>query len=173
MWRRCGPRPKPRPGLSSSVRAAGSAACAGSTAAPAAPPARLVPARQEITYVEPEEAEVVEAELAEIGDRVGRQVAQDMRGTEDIAAHTRQLGEEVDQADDKLEARLHEVFDHQLGRLKKSATDHAAQSASASAAADRLSGFTAGSIADLLLKSENVRNAIILGEILKRPDERW
>jgi hypothetical protein len=130
-------------------------------------PARLVPARSELSVQEPAQAEIVDAELADSGERVGRQVARDMRGTEQIASHARQLGDEVDQADEKLEAHLHQVFDHQLGRLKKTATDQAAPAASA---AKRL-GFTAGSIADLLHSPENLRNAIILGEILKRPEE--
>ena len=47
-------------------------------------------------------------------------------GRQEIAEHTRHLGEEVDLADDKLEAHLHQTFDHQLGRLKKTASDTAA-----------------------------------------------
>jgi len=132
------------------------------------PPARLVPAREESPYELVTEAEVVDAELAEQGERVGRQVTRDMRGTEDIAEHTRHLGEVVDQADDKLEAHLHQVFDHQLGRLKKSATDVAAVSASDAAA--KRTGFTAINIAQMLLTPDNIRNAMVLGEILKRPD---
>src|SRR5687768_13678352 len=85
------------------------------------PPQRLVPARQDVTYVEPAEAEVIEAE-----DRTqdfSRRVAHDLRGSEQIAEHSRRLGEEVDLADDKLAARLHQVFDHDVGRLKKTASE--------------------------------------------------
>lgn len=115
----------------------------------------------------PVAAEIVEAELAETADGVARHVSEHLRGTEQIAEHTRHLGEEVDQADDKLAAHLHQVFDHQVGRLKKSATDVAAE-----AAADaQRTGITAGNIAGMLLSPQSVRNAIILGEILKRPEE--
>jgi len=132
------------------------------------PPPSFSPPPQNLDYPSPVEAEVVDAELAETGDAVARHVSQHMRGHEEIAEHTRHLGEEVDRADDKLEAHLHEVFDHQVGRLRKSATDFAA----AAASDVKRTGFTAGSIAGMLLSPDNLRNAIILGEILKRPDER-
>ena len=134
------------------------------------PPARLVPARQqEPAYPEIADAEVVDAELADSGERVGRQVARDLSGSAQIAEHTRQLGAEVDKADDKMAAHLHQVFDHQLGNLKKSATDQAAPAASAA----KRTGFTAGSIVDMLTSPDSVCNAIILGEILRRPYDRW
>ena len=119
--------------------------------------------------VQPVEAEVVEAELAEQPDRLGRGVAQHMRGTQEIAEHTRHLGEEVDQADDKLEAHLHKVFDHKLGDLKKSTLEAAAVSPSQASRDGALPG--AASIARLLVDPQNVRNAIILAEILRRPDD--
>jgi hypothetical protein len=121
--------------------------------------------------LQPVEAEVVDAELAEQPDRLGRGVAQHMRGTQEIAEHTRHLGEEVDQADDKLEARLHQVFDHKLGDLKKSTLEAAAVSPSQATRDAALPG--AASIANLLIDPQNVRNAIILAEILRRPDESW
>src|SRR5262245_21385959 len=83
------------------------------------PPPRLVPVRETAAYEEPAEAQVVDAELAESSDRLARRVAGDFRGTEAMAEHARRLGEQVDAADDKLEAHLHQVFDHRLGRLKE------------------------------------------------------
>jgi hypothetical protein len=134
----------------------------------APPPARLAPARQEPTHLEPVPAEVVDAELAEIGDSVGRHVAQHLRGPEEIAERTRHLGEEVDLADDKLEAHLHQVFDHQLGRLKKSTLE-----AGAAGPKEPPPEFSLGQIMRLLRSSESIRNAIVMSEILRRPDERW
>ena len=124
---------------------------------------------QPVQPLQPVEAEVVDAELAEQPDRLGRGVAQHMRGTQEIAEHTRHLGEEVDQADDKLEAHLHQVFDHKLGDLKKSTLEAAAVSPSQASREGPLPG--AASIAHLLVDPQNVRNAIILAEILRRPDE--
>src|SRR5690349_8684591 len=62
---------------------------------PTPPPPRLAPAP---VVVEPVPAEIVDAELADRSDRVGRRVAEDLRGTEQIADHTRQLGADVDAA---------------------------------------------------------------------------
>ena len=132
------------------------------------PPSTFSSAPQSLDYPSPVEAEVVDAELAETGDGVTRHVTEHLRGTEQIAEHTRHFGEVVDRADDKLEAHLHQVFDHQVGRLRKSATDVAA----AAASDVKRTGFTAGSIAGMLQSPDNIRNAIILGEILRRPDDR-
>ena len=129
------------------------------------PPARLVPARQEAAPLQPVQAEVVEAELAENGNRVARQVATDLRGTEQIAEHVRHLGEEVDAADDKLKAHLHQVFDHQLGRLKKSTLE-----AGAAAYKEPAPEFSLGQIMRLLRSSDSIRDAIVMSEILHRPD---
>jgi hypothetical protein len=128
-------------------------------------PTRLVPARQETAPLQPVQAEVVEAELAESGDRVGRQVAADLRGTEQIAEHVRHLGEEVDASDDKLEAHLHQVFDHQLGRLKKSTLE-----AGAAAYKEPPPEFSLGQIMRLLRSADSIRDAIVMSEILRRPE---
>jgi hypothetical protein len=119
-------------------------------------------------YLEPTEAEIVDAELAEIGDSVGRHVTQHLRGTEQIAEHTRHLGAEVDQADDKLQARLHQVFDHDLGRLKKSASATAA-TPHESLAAD----VTVSEVLTMLRNPQSIRDAIVLSEVLRRPEDRW
>ena len=132
------------------------------------PPARLVPQQEEVVYLEPAEAEVVDAELAELGDDVGRHVQQHIRGPAEIAEHTRHLGEEVDQADDKLESRLHQTFDHQLGRLKKTASDTAAVEHTKPAP-----DVTLTEIRTLLATPANIRDAIVMAEILRRPEDRW
>lgn len=134
----------------------------------AVPPARLIPAQEEVVYLEPAEAEVVDAELAELGDDVGRHVAQHLRGHVEIAEHTRHLGEEVDRADDKLEARLHQTFDHQLGSLKKTASDTAAVE-HVKPAPD----VTLREIRSMLGSPANMRDAIVMAEILRRPEDRW
>ena len=132
------------------------------------PPARLVPARQEVVYLEPAEAEIVDAELTEIGDSVGRHVTQHLSGTQQIGAHAQQLGHEVDLADDKLEARLHQVFDHQLGQLKSTASSTAA-APHASLAAD----VTVSEMLQMLRSPQSIRDAIVMAEVLRRPDDRW
>jgi hypothetical protein len=132
------------------------------------PPARLVPAQEEVVYLEPAEVEVVDAELAELGDDVGRHVAQHLRGGQEIAAHAQQLGAEVDRADDKLESRLHQTFDHQLGSLRKTASDTAAVE-HVKPAPD----VTSGDIRTMLTSPAKIRDAIVMAEVLRRPEDRW
>src|SRR5262245_37904428 len=131
---------------------------------PIQPPARLVPA-QPSAYAPAVEPEVIDAELAERADRVSRQVTEDMRGTEQIAEHTRHLGEDVDSADEKLEAHLHQVFDHQLGRLKKSASESAARGVE-----KPQPEMSLDEIQRLLRSPASIRDAIIMTEILRRPE---
>jgi hypothetical protein len=132
------------------------------------PPARLVPAQEEVVYLEPADVEVVDAELAELGDDVGRHVAQHLRGNQEIAAHAQQLGAEVDLADDKLETRLHQTFDHQLGSLRKTASDSAAVE-HVKPAPD----VTSSALRSMLTSPAKIRDAIVMAEVLQRPVDRW
>jgi hypothetical protein len=138
-------------------------------------PVRRPATLSEVVILEPApvasvEAEVVDAELADQQDRLGRFVAQDLRGAQEIEAHTRQLGAEVDRADDKMEARLHQVFDHSVGQLKKQATDSIPKTPEG---ADIAPALTSANLAELMRSPPAIRSAIVLGEILHRPEERW
>jgi hypothetical protein len=127
----------------------------------------------EVVMLEPVdsvEAELVEVELADQTDRVGRSVEMHMRGTQQIAAHTQQLGAEVDQADDKLEAHIHQVFDHKVGDLKKSTPDAAPRTATTS---PELQTPAAATFARMLADPQSLRNTLILTEIMKRPEANW
>jgi len=129
---------------------------------PPPPPPRLAPAP---VVVEPIPAEIVDAELADRSDRMGRRVVEDLRGTDQIADHTRQLGADVDAAQDKMRAHLHQVFDHQLGRLKSSGGPTAlVESARTS------SELSLDQIMQMLRSPGSVRDAIVMSEILRRPE---
>lgn len=136
---------------------------------PQAAPQRQPPQRtQAPTRPALAQADVVEAELAERGDGVARHVREHLRGTDAIAEHTRQLGAEVDLADDKLEAHLHAVFDHDLGQLKKTSGQ-----AEVRPVQPVMPQLTLDSIARLLRSPTAARDALILAEIFQRPNERW
>ncbi|WP_425613894.1 hypothetical protein NA78x_003738 [Anatilimnocola sp. NA78] len=109
--------------------------------------------------------EIIEAEDAGTSDRFSTSVQQNLRGSSEISRHASNLGAEVDLADDKLEARLHQTFDHQIGALKDTTT----------AAKVIVAGGTAGafSVTEMLASPQNIRNAIILNEIFARPEHRW
>lgn len=127
---------------------------------PARPPKRQEPRRPQL---EPVEAEIVTPELRQ-RDEVSRHVQQHLRGPDEIAQHARQLGHDVDLADDKLEAHLHQVFDHQLGQLAK--TGDGAAGPQAQSAHD----LSAGDILRLLRSPQSVRDALIMSEVFRRPE---
>jgi hypothetical protein len=129
----------------------------------ARPPLRAMPVQ-----LEPE-VEIIEAEEADTGSRFTSTVAQNLRGTTEIARHATSLGAEVDLADDKLEARLHKTFDHKLGALKDTTT--AATPQQVKRAAD--AGPPPLDLARLLGNPQSIRNAIVLSEVMNRPEGRW
>lgn len=112
---------------------------------------------------EPVEAEVVTGELRQ-RDAVSRHVSQHLSGAEAIGEHARHLGEEVDLADDKLNAHLHEVFDHQLGQFANAESNSGDRPAAASNSFD---------IFRLLRSPQSVRDALIMSEVLRRPEHNW
>lgn len=126
-------------------------------------PARLVP-----------QAEVVEAELIEQPNRVAQSVQHHARSSQQFSQHAAQLGERVGLADDMLEARLHQTFDHKLGRLTQSGGHTLPE-----APPDNTDTLAASStqamhpIAQLFGNALSIRNAIMLREILDRPADRW
>jgi hypothetical protein len=126
---------------------------------------RPEPMRQQL---EPVEAEIVTSELRQ-RDAVSRHVQQHLRGPEQIAEHTRHLGEEVDQADDKLAARLHQVFDHQLGQLTRSDLSSGDSPPPPQAPTNLLPS----DILRLLRSPQSVRDALIMSEIFNRPQRNW
>lgn len=131
-------------------------------------PIQRAPLRQQPVDLEPL-VEIIEAEEADASSRLSSSVAAHMRGPGEIARHAASLGYEVDQADEKLEARLQKTFDHQLGQLKNTST----------AAPERAPLQTSEALAAsmnltrLLSNAQTIRNGIILSEILARPVHRW
>ncbi len=91
----------------------------------------------------------------------------DTRSFEQRASHMTK----VDQADEQLQQHLNRAFDHEVGTLAAEAK--AKQAAEAAATAATASKITAGGVAALLKDRNSVRNAIIMQEILRRPEERW
>jgi len=91
-----------------------------------------------------------------VAEHVARHIS-----TQDIAAHTKTLGAEVATADDQLEARLREKFDHNLGRLKPTDTSQDDKPPSVDMAAE---------VAAMLRSPEGMKKLILANEILRRPE---
>ena len=87
--------------------------------------------------------------------------------TTDVTEQAEQLGDEVALADDKMDARLQNTFDHQIGSLKSAASDSAFATTTTSTA-QRVSPI-ADELLDMLSNPKSIRQAILLNEILQRP----
>ena len=84
----------------------------------------------------------------------------------DIVDHVDHLAEDIEQADERMEAHLDDVFDHDVGQLsqnRKSVTDEVPQGK------DNSSSIARG-ILKRLQNVDEVRQSIMIAEILKRPD---
>lgn len=118
---------------------------------PAPAPARPNPPRR----IEPE---IVDAEpIQDLPKHLAQYL--DTTSFQQRAAH---LAEEVDQADEKVEAHLHETFDHTVGDLTGKPASEPARPAAAP-----------DSLLHQLARPGNLRQAIIFSEIFRRPEERW
>jgi hypothetical protein len=127
-------------------------------------PRPAVPPRPEpeLVVAQPTAAEVREPPRSSVADHVQRFL--DSREFEERADR---LGDDVEHAADDIIAHLQAVFDRPLGTLGDM------DSGSAAAAAEPVSQVTtemAGDIVQLLRNPTSVRNAIVMQEILRRPE---
>lgn len=112
---------------------------------------------------------VVEAEIvsAQVVDEVSAHVASHL-STQQFTERASHLGEETALADDRLEAHLHQKFDHQLGTLTRST-----MSAPATVTSGPAPTLSPSAVVEMLRSPQQIRNAIILSEVLARPDHQW
>lgn len=119
---------------------------------------------------------------AEIIDESKPQV---LRGSS-VAAHVKEhirsgvfdenlshLGEEVDQSDDRMEAHLHEVFEHELGSFGMQTARAADSSLDDDSPGQKRKPVKPKNYLAILSNPASIRDAIILSEILARPLDRW
>ena len=88
------------------------------------------------------------------------------------------LGEEVARADDEMASRLHGVFDHKLGSLEGRSGDAARQPSVAQPQSpkDQITPLPTGAVAGLaavFANAESIRQAVLIQEVLQRPEHRW
>ncbi len=136
---------------------------------PRRPPPPAAPARQPARRPAPRPAEPLDALVVEaepVREDIRTHVARTV-DTSDITQHMSQLGADVALSDDRLEARIHEKFDHDLGRINEDAYEQQP--------ADQkdTSQGAAGQIAQMFRDPQTTRQAILLSEILTRPIDRW
>jgi len=138
---------------------------------PLPPPAPLRPAPTPV---------VVEAEIIDEDEppprpalsKVAQHVAQHL-DTSQFAERAGRLGEKTEQADERMETHLHQAFDHRLGNL--SAGTHTITAAVTPAPDDEIRARVVQNhpILSMLRQPQSIRNAIILAELLQRPEKNW
>jgi hypothetical protein len=93
-----------------------------------------------------------------------------------VGQRTTPLGDYIDHSDERMEAHLRERFEHQVGSLGKGGAPASAPLAAgvaaspAVASADAGPSLNAAQLRQLLTRPEGMRQALILSEILRRPE---
>ena len=126
----------------------------------------------------PGDEDVVDAYIVEdpgilAGHDVADHVSQHIN-TADVGERLSHMGEVIDNADDRMEDHLHGYFEHKLGDLGAE-TSRASDSTldddnEGQGAVEKIPAFN---IRKLLSSPANIRDAIILGEIFVKPEDRW
>jgi hypothetical protein len=137
---------------------------------PVGPPAMAQPVRPQLV-----QAEVVRPQA--LGEGIKQHVGEYLDPGE-FQRRAAGLGEEVAQADEQIEQRLHARFNHQVSSLADTPGESAAvpRVAPAGEPEDRvgeLPSTAAAGLAAMLGSSEGIRRAIVINEILTRPEDRW
>jgi len=125
-------------------------------------PQRTRPQRPAQAAADVLDAEIVDAAPVRRRAEVTKHVERHL-DTSDITAGTTRLGAEVGLADEKVEAHLHEKFDHKLSRMDDPDDKVGAEAGAAFAAR----------IAEMFRSPQSIQQAFILNEILNRPELRW
>lgn len=127
-------------------------------------PRRLVDAPGSLTGRAADSVAQTGRNILPTGAAVDAYVTEQMRGVAAIGQHASRLGEEVAQADDRIQAQLQQKFDHRVGTLAPVSTAAPKTAAAATAARE---------FRELLARPGGMRQIIIANEILRRPEERW
>lgn len=103
--------------------------------------------------------------------------------TSDFDERAEELGDRVERSDDMMQAHLHGVFDHRVGSLSQTPASVATsnvtpapeESSGTQATGDATAptGRVASDLFARLRSPQGMRDAIVLREILERPDQRW
>jgi hypothetical protein len=88
---------------------------------------------------------------------------------------TEHLADDIVRADTEMEQHLQKAFSHRVGTLADLQTAAATQGPATDKETSVVvaAGSAANAVAGLLTDAKNLRQAVILNEILKRPENRW
>lgn len=87
--------------------------------------------------------------------------------TRDVSEHADHLGERIQDVDDQVSERIHRKFDHDVGQLDDMPT---VQDDEVATVTDTQYSRLANDLLKMLSNPESVRQAILVSEILSRPN---
>ncbi|MDA1054606.1 MAG: hypothetical protein O3C40_29595 [Planctomycetota bacterium] len=130
----------------------------------------------------PRPVQILDAEIIQEVEIIEPRVLSGSSVAEHVKDHIREgvfdeqlshLGEEVDRSDDRMEAHLHQVFEHDLGQLGARTSTASDSSLDDDSPGQRPQAAKPTNFLALLQNPASIRQAIILSEILARPSDRW
>jgi hypothetical protein len=92
------------------------------------------------------------------------------RGFSQRAEH---LADDISRADENMEEHLQQVFGHRVGTLGESSPGRLTSTTDVAATVSVSASSTILDLADMLTSPQKLRQAIVLREILDRPEHRW
>ncbi len=139
-------------------------------------PARKVkPREMEVELIPPEPEEtrrLVEARPTEASERLKKR--QQAEALAESRASKPQSN--VEMADERMAKHMQEIFDHKVGSLRaEDVIESDAELSEMASIGEQVatSSVTAAGIGAMLADQQSLKQAIVLMEILKRPEERW
>jgi hypothetical protein len=149
-------------------------------AQPQARPAQVRPAQAQPAIARPLADKPVDAQVvdAPVGARLGKQIEKDI-DTREFTQRSTQLGSEVAAADRQIDERLHKVFDHHVSKLELVPGESAAAPVAVGPAdlpgapQPDAPALSLAGLADLITNPDTLCQAIVLNEVLRRPEDRW
>jgi hypothetical protein len=148
-----------RPPLSEPPRELAARSAPATPPAPSAPP----PPRPQRTPRPPQRTAVPRSKS--VADHVDEYVTSAARQISEEAAR---LGDRVTQGDRQFNSQLQQKFDHEIGTFGDRRTERAPDQQPIAAPVN-----PAVTIATLLANADGMRQAMIINEVLRRPEERW
>ncbi len=94
-------------------------------------------------------------------------------GSHRFESREQRVADKDARSEPSIAQHVQQAFDHQLGSLASSGAEGSAAANNASTSRDSEQKSTALNIVGLLMTEENLRQAVILREILERPEDRW
>jgi hypothetical protein len=124
----------------------------------------------------PSDAEVMDAEVIATDDVSGDDVAayvQRHLSPSEFQMRAGQLAERIRSADEQFESHLHKAFEHKLGQLGAVTSRAEDSTLDVEEEAAKAIPVSPSDLVRIICSPQGIRNAIVVSELLNRPEHRW